>query len=111
MSFKNIVAPAEMESFDSSTMTGTYQALNTGVDRAVLILKIVNDSTQNITISWDGTTDHDYIPSHTALVLDLQANNIDPNNKYLVKSGQVFYAKGTAGTGNIYVIGYGREAR
>lgn len=109
MSFKNFVVPAEMESFDSTGLTASYQALNSGLDRHCLILTIVNDSDVAVTLSWDGTTDHHYLPAQSTLVLDLSTNNSIPNDRFVAKKGQIFYGKGSAGsTGSIYISGYGR---
>lgn len=109
MSFKNFVVPAEMESFASTGLTGSYQALNSGLDRHCLLITIVNDGDEAVTLSWDGTTDHHFLPSKSSLVLDLSANNSIPNDRYVAKKGQIFYGKGTAGTeGSIYICGYGR---
>ena len=109
MSFKNFVVPAEMESFDATGLTGSYQALSTGLDRHCLLLTIVNNGDSDVTISWDGTTDHHYLPAQSNLVLDLSANNSIPNDRYVAKKGQIFYGKGTAASwGSIYICGYGR---
>lgn len=109
MSFKNFVVPAEMESFASSSLTASYQALSTGLDRHCLLVSFVNNGDTAVTLSWDGATDHHYLPAKNTLVLDLSANNSIPNDRYVAKKGQIFYGKGTAGTtGSIYISGYGR---
>lgn len=97
--------------FNTASMTGSYQALNgTGFSDDIKILKIYNAGTQGIDISYNGVTDHDYFPAGATLIIDLQANHSD-NSSYSSgtlngRKGQIIYGKGTAGTGNLYIIGY-----
>jgi hypothetical protein len=96
--------------FNTATITGTYQALNgTGFGDDIKILKIYNAGTQGIDISYDGVTDHDFYPSGATIIIDLQTNHAD-NSAYGAgtlygRKGQVIFGKGTAGTGNLYIIG------
>jgi hypothetical protein len=97
--------------FDTSTLTGTYQTLNsTGFSGNIKSLKIYNAGTNGIDISYDGVTDHDYFPAGATIILDLQANHsTDSSNGMGIlegRKGQIIYGKGTAGTGNLYIIGY-----
>ena len=97
--------------FDTSTLGGTYAALNgTGFGDDIKILKIYNEGTDGIDISYDGTTDHDYFPAGATVIIDFQANHADTasfgSGMLRGRKGQVIYGKGTAGTGNLYIIGY-----
>lgn len=103
----NKVNAIVLTSVASSAVTGTYQAINpAGLDQACFFLRIINSSTTDVTISYDGVHDHDHVI--TAMSLDVNAQtNSSPNNKSaLFAKGQVVYVKGTAGTGNIYLAGY-----
>lgn len=97
--------------FNTATLTGTYQSLNgTGFGDDIKILKIFNAGTLGIDISYDGVTDHDFFPSGATLIIDIQANHAD-NSAYGSgtlngRKGQIIYGKGTAGVGNLYIIGY-----
>ena len=80
----------EMAIFNTAGMAGTYAALNGSSSYAIFtgngfpddikILKIYNDGTQGVTISLDGTTNHDYMPSKGTLIVDLQANHADTSS-------------------------------
>lgn len=110
----------EMAIFNTAGMAGTYAALNgsssyaiytgNGFPDDIKILKIYNDGTQGVTISLDGTTNHDYMPSKGTLIVDLQANHADTSSfgsgTKNGRKGQILYGKGTAGTGNIYISGF-----
>ena len=65
-----------------------------------------NNSTQDITISFDGTNDADYIPKSTSKNLPLLYPLIPQTNSAQFAQGTQIYVKGTAGTGDIYVAGY-----
>ena len=100
-----------MSSFASSSITASYQAVNSnGFLLDIKILRIINNSSSDITISYDGITDHDFIQLGSVLNLSLQSNHACNS---LYSSGTLYgrqfqkvYAKGTAGTGNLYVVGY-----
>jgi len=100
-----------MAVYNTASLTGSYAALNTtGFADNIKILKIYNDSTVGITISYDGVTDHDFYPDQATLIIDLQTNHAD-NSSYgsgtkTGRKGQIIYGKGSAGTGNLYIIGY-----
>jgi hypothetical protein len=75
----------------------------------VSILRIINDSTVFISISYDGVNHHDYIPAHGELDLNTQQNNQPGNHRILFKKGQQVYAASNgAGVGSIVVAMYGQ---
>ncbi len=101
----------------------TYTALNLSARRGsptppvdgfkydIKILKIYNDSNQGVTLSYDGVTAHDYLPSKGTMIIDLQTNhrNYGPAGGTLYgRQGNIVYGKGTPGTDglNIYISGY-----
>lgn len=100
-----------MVTYDTSGLSGTYAALNgAGTGNRLKVLKMYNASDVDITLSYDGgTTDHDFIPVGGHLIIDCQANNdsiAGGGGYWHVKKGQVIQGKGSAGTGNLYIIGY-----
>jgi hypothetical protein len=106
----NFVESVELSTFDSSTLTGTFQPINgSGLSDDVKILRIINDSDKTITISYDGVNDSDVILTKSSETFEFQTNAQEvPEGagiKY-ARKGQVIYAKGPAGSGNIYVGGY-----
>ena len=100
--YLEIMTPGAMQSIASSTVTGSYATLGTLAHPARLV-KIVNNSTQDITVSWNATTDHDYIPSASFSLYDCTGNAVS-NSKYVIPNATVFSVKGTAGTGNVYLV-------
>lgn len=103
----NRVNAIPLTSIASSTVGSTYAAINaTGLPDACFMIRINNDSTKDVTVSYDGTNDHEFIIAGDFLQVDAQ-NNARPNNfTALFPKGMVVYVKGTAGTGNVYLSGY-----
>lgn len=100
-----------MAVFNTATLTGTYQALNTtGFGEDIKMLKIYNAGTQAVTVSYDGVTDHDYYPPSSTFVFDIQTNHANTSSfgsgTLYGRKGQIIYGKGTAGVGNLYIIGF-----
>ena len=89
----------------SSTMTGSYLVFGTALNNGALLVKIQNNTTKDITISTNGTTDHDIIPAGAFAVYDVGTNGqSSDNSERLCFPGQTqFWLKGTAGTGNAYL--------
>lgn len=101
------VKPLILKTFNSASLTSSYAAVNPlGLDGAVFNLFIINDGSTPVTISYDGVTDHDYLPDIATRIIDFQ-NNAQPMSMLaLLKKGTVIYVKGTAGTGTIAISGF-----
>jgi hypothetical protein len=105
---KNIVKAIPLSSIDSATFTGSYQLLSAtaGIPNACFMLRVVNNCNKDITISYDGTNNHDFIPTMTSENLGVQQNS-QPNNFIAnFSQGQKVWIKGDAGTGLVYLAGY-----
>jgi hypothetical protein len=106
MSVKNSMQFIPLTSIDSATFTGSYQAINsTGTPFPCFAFKLVNNSTKDVTVSYDGTNDHDYVPTATAVIYDLMTNKQPQNDYCALKHGTIVYVKGSAGTGSVYLVG------
>jgi len=112
----------EMSIFDASTLSGSFQVMNgasqqsgtssVGFQNDIKILKIYNDGTTGVIISYDGVINNDYLPSKGTMIIDLQTNHAD-NSSYSSgtlngRKGQLVWGKGTASSAghNIYISGY-----
>jgi hypothetical protein len=98
-------------SFDLSTLTGSFQALNgTGTADTVKQLVIFNGSGVGVDISYDGINKHDYWPPGATIVLDFQTNHAD-NPPYgsgtkNLRQGQIIYGKTTTTSTFLQISGY-----
>lgn len=101
----NRLYPEVLRTIDSATFTGSYQALGTPLVNPSVILKIYNGATVAITISWDGSTDHEYLPTGAFLLFDVSANSELSKIRNIAAKTQ-FYVKGSAGAGLVYLSSY-----
>lgn len=108
MAVKNYVLAVPLSSLASTGFSGTYAAINaTGLPQACWMIRLTNNSDQDATISFNGSTDNEFIPKATSREIYAQAS-MQPNG-YIANfaKGTVVWVKGTAGmTGSIYLSGY-----
>lgn len=107
MAFQNNLIAIPMTSI-ASTALGGYAALNPlGLPTPCFVLKIVNNSDADVTVSFDGTTDNDFVPKGTSDIMPPLYCNQPNNFSALWKQGQKVFIKGVAGmTGSVYLVGY-----
>lgn len=93
-----------MKTIDSATFTGSYQVVGTVTSNEARAFCITNNSNKAVTFSLDGgTTDHMFLPANTFRLYDI-ASNRSNNAPYLaLAKGTQFMAKGSAGTGLVYI--------
>lgn len=102
----NSVNALELTTFNTAGLAGSYTAINTGFAEPIVILRLINTSSNAITISYDGTTDHEYLPSNSTIQLSFATNSIPNAKNAQMKKGTIVYAKGTAGAGTLAIAGY-----
>lgn len=107
MAVKNSVAAIPLTSIDSATFTGNYQLVNSGgLPQSCFVIGITNNSTKDITISYDGTTDNDFVQTMQGSNLPVQSTAQPNNYTALFPKGTRVWVKGSAGTGLVYLSGY-----
>jgi len=99
------IFPEVLRSIAASTFTGSYQVVGGVLLYPSRIIKFTNNTAVDVTVSWDGTNDHEYIPSGSFLLLDVTANR-EISNIFGIAKGTQFYAKGSASTGSLYISSY-----
>lgn len=100
---KNRVLAIEMTDVDSGTLGAAYVPINTnGLDESCFMIRIINDTTNDITVSFNGVTDNEYVRSGETL----QLYAVPSGDRSEFGKGSVVYAKGTAGNGTVYLSGY-----
>jgi len=93
-----------LRSIDSATFTGSYQALGTPLANPSSIVKIVNNSDVLVTISVNGTSDHDVVPGTSFTLYDVSANSLSESGSIFIPVSTQYYVKGSAGTGLVYLV-------
>jgi hypothetical protein len=104
MAYTETLTYEALRSIDSSTFTGSYQKLGGPLLYPASIVKIVNNANVPVTISIDGTTDHDIAPLSTGFVYDNTTNRTSSTSGIFAPAGRQYYVKGSAGTGSVYLV-------
>lgn len=104
----NSVKAIPMASFNTTALTTSYKVIDAaGLDEACFLLRINNTSDTSILVSYDGTTDHDYVKTGEKLQVPFQINSNTASSVANMAKGTRVYVKGSgAGTGLIYLSGY-----
>src|SRR5256885_1351639 len=93
-----------LRSIDSATFTGSYQNLGTALANAASIIKIVTNSTVLVTVSIDGTNNHDILPATSFVLYDITSDSPHETDSIFVEKGRQYRVKGVAGTGSVYLV-------
>ena len=95
-----------MTSISATTLTGaSYQIIGVPLPNPCSLIKIVNNSTVDVSISTDGLTDMDIVPTGGFTLYDATANLPHSSDATLFPKNTQFFVKGVAGTGSIYLVG------
>ena len=108
MAVRNSIRAIPLTSFDTAGLTVAYKVLNAGgLPSACFLVRLINNSDRDITISLDGVTDYDFVPAHSSFQFSIQVNSQPNNYVALFPVGTKFYVSGAVlGTGSIYLAGY-----
>lgn len=107
MGVKNIVQAIPLTNIASASLTANYKPINAGgLTASCFLIRFNSTSTTDVTISYDGVNDHEFLLHGNYFNIFAQTNS-QPNN-YVAQfpKGMVVYVKGVAGDGNIYLSGY-----
>lgn len=97
------VAWETLRSIDSSTFTGAFAAIGTPLAHPCFLIKIVNESGVDITISVDGSTAIDIVPAGTYFLYD-ECANASREAGLSIALGTQFYVEGSSSTGKVYLV-------
>lgn len=97
------IAWETLRKIESSTITGSYQALGIPLIYPSYICKLVNNTNQLVTISIDGSTDIDIAPAGSFWLYDESRMASTQGVLPALPAGTQFYVKGTAGDAGTYV--------
>jgi hypothetical protein len=108
MALKNSIQAMPLISYDTSLLSGSFVLFTpaAGLTQPLSLVKFINNSSVAITISYNGSTDHDIVPAMSSSILNFQANNSPINHVSMLARGTLVYISGSAGTGDFYMVGY-----
>lgn len=99
------IFPDTIRSIDSATFTGSYQAVGTKLTYPTRIVKFTNNSTVLVTVSWNGSSDHEVLPAGSFLLLDVSSDR-ETSGIFEIGANTQFSVKGSSGTGLVYISTY-----
>ena len=107
MAQKNSVGAETLATFAGSSLSTSFQAVNSGFANPCFLLRFINETNLDVTISYDGSTANDVIKAGTTAEIYTQQNALPASNIALFRKGTTVYVKSTgAGTGSLYLAGY-----
>lgn len=106
---KNRLEAIPLGIFNTAALTATYQPIYVGgLPHALAIMRIINRSTVDVLLSFDGVTDHDYLMVDSTYILPAQMNSQPRNQVMYIPAGYILSVKQVQapGVGNLYISGY-----
>ncbi len=90
----------------AASITNSYVALGTPFGHQVRVMKFVNNTNADVSVSFDGTTNNDFVPANSFCLYDLQTN-AHSDYKFTMSVGTqvlIKYTTGAPSTGSFYVV-------
>lgn len=104
---QNSIKALVLSTFNSASLTAGYQVINSGgFAFPVLFLRIVNNASTAITISYDGINDNEYLAPNSSFNFPTQTNSLPNAQVAQFNARTQVWVKGTAGSGTIALSGY-----
>lgn len=98
-----------LRSFPSASLTGTYQQVGSVFGHPMRVVKFVNNTNQDVLVSYDAVNDNDFVPANGFTLYDVTTNAYNEGGKFVFQNETPIFVKGTAGTGTFYVVAaYGK---
>lgn len=99
--------------FNTGGLTGTFQPMNGpgGFSDNIKMMKVFNNSSVGIDVSYDGVTKHDYWPIGATIIFDFETNhsNNPPYGSGTLygRAGQIVWGRtGTTTSSDVNISGY-----
>jgi hypothetical protein len=94
--------------FNTNILAPAYAPINAnGLPFPCFLLRLVNESNTDITISFDGAVAHDFIRADSDLIIPAMDSLQDNGGVGAWRKGtKVYVSGGGAGVGTIYLCGY-----
>ncbi len=99
-----------LRSIAFGSITGSYLPIGTPFQHLVRIIKITNTTNTDMFISFDGTTDNDYVPAGGFVLYDITTNGYTGTEFVQQLFTQIYVKYNTApASGSVFVTGvFGR---
>jgi hypothetical protein len=107
MSIKDRIRAIPMKSLNIGTIGLGWNVIDAaGLPQACSIIRLINASKSDLSISYDEVDAHDYLNQGASMYLFLQMNRQHHSKVCRMAKGTKIYASGAASAGFLYVVGY-----
>jgi hypothetical protein len=93
-----------LRSLAAGSISGTYTQIGTGFAHPMRIVKVVNNTNGDLTISFDGVNDNDFVPANSFTLYDCTTNRVSSQYTFVFAKGTAIFVKGTPSTGSVYCV-------
>lgn len=93
-----------LRSLAFGSISGTYAAVGTSFTYPARIVKVINNTNADLTVSIDGTNDNDLVPAGGFFLYDCGTNRGNASPEMAIQEGTQIYVKGSPTSGSAYVV-------
>lgn len=93
-----------LRSLAHGSISGSYALVGSLFVNPVRLLKIVNLTDGNLTISYNGVTDHDIIPASSEFLYDISSDKANQAGVLDIPANSGVWVKGSASVNSVYVV-------
>jgi|ERR1700720_2668490 len=99
-----IVRVDALRSLAAGSISAVYSPVGAPFSHGMRLVKFVNTTNGNITVSFDGSTDNDIVPAGGFSLYDLTTNKTLPDTTFVFQASTQVSVKGTPSTGSFYIV-------
>jgi hypothetical protein len=95
-----------LRSINATSFTGSFQALGSPLINPSVCLKLINNTTVLVTVSFDGVNNHDIYPGGSFSIYDFgsDSQSVSGDLRLAMPQGTQIYVSASAGTGFFYAV-------
>lgn len=96
--------PETLRTLAFGSFGGGYTKVGSVFGHPIRLIKFLNTTDVLVTVSFDGTNDHDIVPSNGFALYDVSSNRSATSDEWSFAQGTQIYAKGAPTLGSFYVV-------
>lgn len=93
-----------LRSLAFGSISGVYAAVGSELANPARIIRFVNETDVNLTVSTNGIDDKEIVTAGGFVLYDFTTNRTDANNGLFIDEGTQFYVKGSPTLGTFYIV-------
>lgn len=88
-----VISADALRSIGFGSIGASYLPIGTAFSHAMRIIKVINTTDAGMIISYDGTTDNDYVPAGGFFLYDVTTNQVSNTSGWFFRNGTQVYVK------------------